>query len=327
MHRWRSPEQIPDDLPSTVVTLGNFDGVHRGHRAVLGRVVERAHDEGALAVAVTFDPHPLAVLRPGAAPALITSTPQRLDLLERAGLDGVLVMEFTRDLASWSPGRFVVDVFVRALHACCVVVGADTRFGARNSGDTDTLRALGREHGFDVVVVEDVGDGPDDNGRWSSTQVRDLLVEGEVGQAADLLGRPHTVGGVVVHGHHRGREIGYPTANLAQDSDGLVPADGVYAGWLLRPDAGDDTDAMLPAAISVGTNPTFDGVERTVEAYVLDRDDLDLYDEHVVVEFVERLRPMLRFDSVEELIERMAHDVDRAREILGAARRTPRPLK
>lgn len=319
VQRWRSPEQIPDDLGPSVVTLGNFDGVHRGHRAVLARCIAHAHERGASAVAVTFDPHPLAVLRPEVAPALITSTPQRLALLESAGLDGVLVMDFTRELASWSPERFVEEVFVEALHVCCVVVGADTRFGAKNSGDIETLRALGATHGFDVVVVEDVGE--EESARWSSTQVRDLLAEGEVAQAAELLGRTHTVGGVVVHGYHRGREIGYPTANLAQDSDGLVPADGVYAGWLVRPEvAADDPDAVLPAAISVGTNPTFEGVERTVEAYVLDRDDLDLYDEHVVVEFVERLRPMLRFDSVDDLITRMAQDVDHARELLARGR-------
>ena len=315
VQRWRSPEQIPDDLGPCVVTLGNFDGVHRGHRAVLSRCVAKAQERGAASVAVTFDPHPLAVLRPEVAPALITSTPQRLSLLADAGLDGVLVMDFTRELASWSPQRFVQEVFVEALNACCVVVGADTRFGAKNSGDIDTLRVLGRAHGFDVVVVEDVGEQQSE--RWSSTQVRELLGAGEVAQAAELLGRPHSVGGVVVHGHHRGREIGYPTANLAQDSDGLVPADGVYAGWLVRPGLPSGApDAVLPAAISVGSNPTFDGVERTVEAYVLDRDDLDLYDEHVVVEFVERLRPMLRFDSVEQLVARMGEDVQRARELL-----------
>lgn len=319
MQRWRTLEQIPDDLGRCVVTLGNFDGVHRGHRAVLDRCVSRAREEGGAAVAVTFDPHPLAVLRPEAAPALITSTAQRLDLLEHAGLDGVLLMEFTRELASWSPERFVQEVFVDALHGCAVVVGADTRFGVKNSGDVQTLAALGEQHGFDVVVVEDVGE--EQTARWSSSQVRTLLAEGEVGQAAELLARAHTVGGVVVHGHHRGREIGYPTANLAQDSDGLVPADGVYAGWLLRPEVeASDPDAVLPAAISVGTNPTFAGVERTVEAYVLDRDDLDLYDEHVVVEFVERLRPMLRFDSVDDLIARMAEDVDRARALLAPGR-------
>ncbi len=325
VHRWRSPQEIPDDLGRTVVTLGNFDGVHRGHSAVLTQVVARARADEELAVAVTFDPHPMAVLRPEATPALITSTPQRLDLLERAGLDAVLLMEFTRELATWSPERFVTEVFVDALHASCVVVGADTRFGAKNSGDIRTLHELGQVHGFEVVTVDDVGgareQASDADGaahpRWSSTLVRTLLADGEVGEAAQLLGRAHEVGGVVVHGYHRGREIGYPTANLAQDSDGLVPADGVYAGWLRRPGLpADAPDGVLPAAISVGTNPTFDGVERTVEAYVLDRDDLDLYDEHVVVEFVERLRPMLRFDSVDELIDRMAQDVDRARELL-----------
>ncbi|WP_284303853.1 bifunctional riboflavin kinase/FAD synthetase [Mobilicoccus caccae] len=322
MQRWTDLTEIPDDLSGSVVTLGNFDGVHRGHRAVLAQVVDRAREEGVPAVAVTFEPHPLAVLYPERAPELIASLDQRLDLLESVGLDAVLVMEFTRELATWSPERFVEDVFVTALHARAVVVGQDTRFGARNSGDVATLCELGEQFGFDVEALSDQGDA--DGGaprRWSSSQVRRLLDEGDVGAAAQVLGRAHAVSGVVVHGEHRGREIGYPTANLAQDSDGLVPADGVYAGWLLRPALPEGhTDHLLPAAISVGTNPTFDGVRRTVEAYVLDRTDLDLYGERVAVEFLEHLRPMLRFDSVEELVEQMRLDVDQARDLTTARR-------
>lgn len=320
MQRWNDVTQIPADLDGSVVTLGNFDGVHRGHRAVLAEVVARAAAAGLTSVAVTFDPHPLAVLFPERAPDLITSLEHRLSLLEAAGIDAVFVMEFTRELATWSPERFVHDVFVEALGARAVVVGQDTRFGAGNSGDVQTLLELGEKYGFEVVTVIDQGDdefGVGQSTRWSSTQVRGLLADGDVAGAAAVLGRPHRVSGVVVHGDHRGRDLGYPTANLEQHCAGLVPVDGVYAGWLLRPHLPEsDPDRVLPAAISVGTNPTFDGTQRRVESYVLDRTDLDLYGESVTVEFVERLRPTLRFDSVDELLEQMAQDVAACRRIL-----------
>lgn len=316
MHRWSDYTAVPDDIGRSVATLGNFDGVHRGHRAVLTRAVQTARERGLDAVAVTFDPHPVAVLRPEAAPGIITSTAQRLELLEQAGLDAVLLMDFTHELARWTPEEFVTRVFVDALHVDVVVVGADTRFGVRNSGDITTLRALGETHGFEVRVVHDVG-GDDNDNRWSSTQVRKLLCQGRVDSAAEVLGRRHQVEGTVVHGDHRGRELGYPTANLAQDSQGLVPDDGVYAGWLLRPTLpADHPDSRLPAAISIGTNPTFDGTQRRVEAYVLDRSDLDLYGEHVAVEFVAHIRPTLRFDGVDALVERMSTDVQECRRVL-----------
>ncbi|MEP7194639.1 MAG: bifunctional riboflavin kinase/FAD synthetase [Actinomycetota bacterium] len=315
MLRWTDLIQIPQGYGPSVVTLGNFDGVHRGHRAVLSTVVERARADGAHAVAVTFDPHPVAVLHPERAPQIITSPEQRLDLLATTGLDAVLVMEFTREFAQLTPERFVVDVFVKALGASVVVVGEDTRFGVRNSGDVSTLRQLGVEHGFEVLILDDIGDG----GRWSSSRVRGLVAEGDVAAAAEILGRPHQVSGEVVHGDHRGRELGYPTANLSQESAGLIPADGVYVGRLIRPKLPDrDVDRSLPAAISIGTNPTFAGTERRVEAHVLDRLDLDLYGETVVFEFIERLRPTLRFDSIEDLILQIAADVERAREVLSS---------
>jgi riboflavin kinase / FMN adenylyltransferase len=316
--RWHGLDDIPADLGPTVVTLGNFDGVHRGHREVLTRVVREATERGATPVAVTFEPHPIAVLYPDRAPAAVMSLGQRLDALEAVGLGATLVLEFTAEFAQQTPEQFVRDTFVEALGAVAVVVGKDTRFGVRNSGDVDTLRELGETHGFEVLALDDLGEG-DTTARWSSTQLRAELLEGSVAHAAQILGRPHRVAGTVVHGDHRGRELGYPTANLSQDHEGLVPADGVYAGWLLRLDvAADDPDRTLPAAVSVGTNPTFDGRQRRVEAYVLDRTDLDLYGERVVVEFVDRLRPTLRFDGVDALVEQMAQDVDRCREILSA---------
>ncbi len=315
MHRWNDLSQIPADLGPTVVTLGNFDGVHRGHKAVLQAVLQLASERGAQTVAVTFDPHPVAVLHPERAPAPVTSLEHRLDLIEHVGLDAVLVEEFTHELALMSPEDYVRTVFVDALHACAVVVGEDTRFGHKNSGDAATLRELGARYGFEVMTVADLGEGQ----RWSSSLVRQRLGDGDVAGAAAVLGRPHRVMGTVVHGDHRGRELGYPTANLSQDAQGMIPADGVYAGWLTRVALDDDDqERVLPAAISVGTNPTFEGTKRRVEAYVLDRTDLDLYGDQVAVEFVERLRPTLKFDSVEELLAVMSDDVARCREVLSS---------
>ncbi len=317
MERWNDLGDIPEGFGPSVVTLGNFDGVHAGHRAVLGEVVTRARAVGARAVAVTFDPHPLQVLHPDRAPALITSLGQRLELMASTGLDAVLVMEFTRELAAWSPERFVRRVMVEALGAKVVVVGRDTRFGHRNSGDVETLRQLGSDLGFEVDVI---GDRVPRSGerRWSSSWVRELLLAGDVADAAEVLARPHRLAGEVVHGDHRGRELGFPTANLGASVEGLVPADGVYAGWMLRRELPEGhPDRLLPAAVSIGTNPTFDGVSRRVEAYVLDRTDLDLYGEHVSLELVARLRATERFDRVDALVAQMHEDVRACRRVLG----------
>jgi riboflavin kinase/FMN adenylyltransferase len=324
---WRDLGEAPPGFGPSAVTIGNFDGVHRGHLAVLGRTVQaaKAHQaEGWRSVAITFAPHPLAVLHPERAPQPLSTVEHRLELLADTGLDAVLMLPFTAELAQWSPRRFVQDVMVNALGARQIVVGSDTRFGRLNAGDISTLRDLGTELGFAVDEVADLKTENADR-RWSSTLARELIARGDVGEATEVLGRPHRVTGVVVHGDHRGRELGYPTANLTTDAIGAVPADGVYAGWLVR--AGEDgepgvcarhdTGERLPAAISVGTNPTFDGEERRVEAYVLDRTDLDLYGERIAVEFVERLRPTLRFDGIEPLIKQMNEDVARCREVLG----------
>lgn len=316
MLRLTDPHDLPADFGPTVVTLGNFDGVHRGHAAVMQRVAQEAHARGLKSVAVTFEPHPLAVLAPDKAPEMLTGMKDRLFLLEQLGLDAVVVMPFTRELAAETPREFVEGTFVDALGARAVVVGKDTRFGIKNSGDIDTLCELGQEFGFDVVALDDVGPGV----RWSSTQVRELLAAGKVDEAADVLGRHHCVVGEVVKGFQRGRELGFPTANLARDADGVVPADGVYAGWLVRRELPQDhPEYRLPAAISVGTNPTFDIPERTAEAYVLDRDDLELYGERVAIEFVGRLRGNVKFDSIDELIEQMHADVAASRPVLGCS--------
>ena len=313
MRTWRSLDAVAAaGLGRTVVTIGNFDGVHLGHRHVVSRAREVAADLGVEhVVAVTFDPHPVAVLRPEHAPPTLTTLDARLELLTEAGVDDALVVAFNRDVAAWSPERFVEEILVGALHARAVVVGANFRFGNRAAGDLDTLREAGRQHGFEVVGVElDGGDQV-----WSSTYVRDRLAAGDVEGAAEALGRPFTVRGEVVPGERRGRELGYPTANVPTSARQAVPADGVYAGWLRRLD-GDPSP--LPAAISVGTNPTFEGVRNhRVESYVLDRDDLELYGVTVEVSFVARLRGMQRFDTVDQLLAAMADDVRRAREILG----------
>jgi riboflavin kinase/FMN adenylyltransferase len=309
---WRSMTEVPADLGRTVVTIGNFDGVHLGHQHVVRRAVEVAGEVGVDdVVAVTFDPHPIAVLRPEHAPPTLTTIDERLALLEEAGVDDVLVVPFSRGIADWTPEEFIDRIVVGALHAKAVVVGANFRFGNRAAGDCATLREAGATRDF-VVEGITLDGGPQ---VWSSTYVRNCLAAGDVAGAAEALGRPFTVRGKVVKGDERGRELGFPTANVPTNGVAAAPADGVYAGWLRRLDTGEE----YPAAISVGTNPTFDGErERRVESYVLDRTDLELYGAEVEVAFVERLRGMIRFDGVDKLVETMHDDVRRAREILGA---------
>lgn len=328
MQRWTDLAEVPADFGPSVVTVGNFDGVHRGHASVLTRMVADARAVGARSVAVTFTPHPQQVHRPDEAPPLLTGDADRLELLERTGLDAVLLLTYTLEFAQQTAEEFVRTYLVDGLRARTVVVGRDVRFGRGNAGDLATMVELGERFGFAVEVIEDVAPDPAEHPdalsdpltrRWSSTWVRELLVAGDVRQAARVLGRPHRVRGTVVHGDKRGRDLGFPTANLSPDATGMVPADGVYAGWLRRPalPAG-APDAVLPAAVSIGTNPTFAGAQRRVEAYVLDRTDLDLYGEEVVLELVERLRPTLRFDSVDALVERMHEDVEGVRAALAA---------
>lgn len=310
MERWYGLEQVPA-LTRSVVTIGNFDGVHRGHRSVLGAMVADARRLESTSVAVTFDPHPAVLHRPENAPPLITGLADRLELLAETGLDAALVVHYTREFAAQEPEEFVRRYLVDALRAAVVVVGRDVRFGRGNSGDLRTMVELGERYGFEVQVISDVHGGPDPVRRWSSTWVRELLAVGDVGGAAEILGRPHRVRGVVVRGDARGRELGFPTANLGPAAQGMVPADGVYAGWMRRVGHPSDApDGYLPVAISIGTNPTFDGHERRVEAHVPDRSDLELYGEEVVVEFVEMLRPTWKFDSVEALIAQMRTDVE-----------------
>lgn len=313
MRVWTSLSEVPADLGRTVVVIGNFDGVHLGHQHVIARASEIATAAGVPLVAVTFDPHPMAVLRPDHAPLTLTGIEARCALLGNAGADDVLAVPFSREIASWSPQEFIDRVLVDGLHALAVVVGANFRFGARASGDVASLTAAGLDAGFSVEGI-DLDGGPQ---VWSSTYIRTCLLAGDVEGAAEALGRPYSLSGEVIKGDQRGRELGFPTANVAIHGV-AAPADGVYAGWLLQRDV--EGAEPLPAAISVGTNPTFDGDrDRRVEAYVLDRTDLELYGACVEVSFVARLRGMVAFDGIDALIETMKGDVEETRKILSGA--------
>ena len=303
MQQWFHPAEVPASWGRSVVAIGVFDGVHAGHRAIVARAVNAAAELDASSVVVTFDPHPAYVVRPDAAPLLLGSVPERVELLASLGIDAVLVLPFDREMSSWTAEEFVQRLLVSRLHARRVVVGENFRFGNRALGDVALLRRLGESDDFDVDSVSLIGDAD----VVSSTLIRSLVADGLVSEAARALGRPYGLSGVVVRGDARGRELGYPTANLALPSGIAVPADGVYAGWLVRADG-----SRWPAAISVGTNPTFDGVERRVEAYALDV-EFDLYDERITIEFAERLRGMEKFDSVEDLVAQMADDVGAVR--------------
>jgi riboflavin kinase/FMN adenylyltransferase len=303
-----------------VVTIGVFDGVHRGHQEVVRRAVAKGRELGLPTVVLTFDPHPSEIIRPGSHPALLTTQRHRAELLAEIGVDAVLVLPFTVELSRWSPEEFVRTMLVDTLHAAAVVVGANFRFGHRAAGDVAALEYAGGRYGFEVVPVGLAApEGLESQRRFSSTEVRALIAAGGVEEAAKLLGRPHRVEGVVVRGDQRGRELGYPTANVETVPFAAIPDDGVYAGWLVLDVNKPDVSVRLPAAISIGTNPTFDGTERRVEAYALDRDDLDLYGTHVAVEFAARIRDTLKFDSVDALLDRMADDVKVARDIVNSA--------
>ncbi|MDQ0864190.1 bifunctional riboflavin kinase/FAD synthetase [Arthrobacter globiformis] len=323
VHIWNDPTEVPEDFGPSVVTIGNFDGVHRGHQQVLSQLIRTARLNSAKSVAVTFDPHPALIHRPESAPELIMGLHDKLQALGELGLDAILVMKYSLELASLTPEEFVGSVLVDSLHASHVVIGHDTRFGKGNSGDLNTMQELGERFGFEVLVISEFGsegfplhdDGGTDR-RCSSTWVREALREGDVDTAAAVLGRAHRMRGEVVHGAARGRDLGFPTANLSSDASGLIPADGIYAGWLV-----DEAGTRWPAAISVGSNPTFDGVSRQVEAHVIDRpeeriEDFDLYGQTVVVEFVTRLRGMVAYRGPEALVEQMRQDVLQTHDIL-----------
>ena len=312
MRVFESLGDVPADFGPTAVTIGKFDGVHAGHRRVIAELRELAAEAGLSSTVVTFDRNPLALLRPEACPPPLVSNQQKIELLSGLGVDSTVVLTFDRALSELSPEQFVRSILVDALHAQLVLVGSDFRFGARGAGSVDFLRSLGEQLGFEVRLVEDVTAA--EGRRASSTWIRELLAAGRVSEAGELLGYAPCVRAEVVHGEKRGRELGYPTANLSPDLEGLVPGDGVYAAWAT---VGEDRFA---AAVSVGNNPTFDGVpEKRVEAHLLDQ-DLDLYGKIIEVAFVEYVRGMVKYTTIEDLIVQMGDDSDRARNILGVTR-------
>lgn len=287
---------------SAVVVIGNFDGVHLGHRAVLARAAQ-VHP-GRRLIAVTFWPHPMSVVRPEKAPLLLSSLEQRVELLHEAGADRVEVVPFTDEFSRLTPAEFI-DQVLRPLGTGTVVVGRNFRFGHKAAGTLEDLRAAGLE-------VSDVGLVESGDRTTSSTEIRRLVAAGDIAAANAHLGRRFRFTGQVVHGLRRGHELGFPTANLTIPRNRVVPADGVYSGFLTRLDVA-DADAW-PVAISVGKNPTFDDVpEAVVEAHVIDRDDLDLYGVEVAVDFVEFLRGNVKFTGVADLVAQIRADVDHCR--------------
>ncbi|MET8349410.1 MULTISPECIES: bifunctional riboflavin kinase/FAD synthetase [unclassified Micromonospora] len=309
MQRWRGYDAAPGGWGRSVVTIGVFDGVHKGHQATIGHAVARARELGVQSVVVTFDPHPAEVVRPGSHPAVLTEPARKAELIEALGVDVLCVVPFTPEFSRLPAEQFVHDILVEHLHAALVVVGSNFRFGHRAAGDVALLERLGQTFGFAVeggpLVAED-------GTVFSSTYIRSCVDAGDVGAAAAALGRSHRLEGVVVRGDQRGRELGFPTANLLCHRYAAVPADGVYAARLIRRGQREP----LMAAVSVGTNPTFSGRERRVEAYALDFDG-DLYGERLALDFVAHLRGQIRYDSIEPLIAQMEQDVERTRRALG----------
>ena len=289
---------------TNVVVIGVFDGVHKGHQQLLKRAKDIA--DGRPIVVLTFDPHPTTVFAPDKAPTMLTTLADRVELLKIHNADQVAVMKFNEKFAAMSPEDFVSTVLVNQLHASTVIVGKNFTYGHKAAGNVESLIKAGLQNNFTVEAQELKADTE----VISSSRIRKLVIEGKVEEARELLSRPHRLDGVVVHGEKRGREIGYPTANLGNIDGQTIPADGVYAGWLT---VGIN---FWPAAISIGTNPTFEGERgRQVEAYALDQEGLELYDKSASIEFGWYLRPTLKFDGLDELLVQMKLDCDKAREL------------
>lgn len=326
MDIWSGLDSVPADLQGSVVTIGVFDGLHRGHQSLIGEAKKQAEELGVPCVMVTFDPHPIAVFLPGKEPTRLAPLDYRLNLAAECGVDAALVIDFTKELAGLSAEEYFTTMIVDTLHARSVVVGENFTFGVNGAGTESTMRELGQKFGVNVTIAPLLHD---DDQRICSTLVRDYLDQGEVERANWALGRRYAVRGEVVRGAGRGgKELGYPTANLYLPTSVALPADGVYAGWFTITDDREidkeisrDIDGTMvpgvryPTAISVGTNPTFGDERRSVEAFILDQ-EADLYGHHVMVEFVGHLRDMVKFNGVDELLDAMARDVTNAREIL-----------
>ncbi|GJF09540.1 riboflavin biosynthesis protein [Mycolicibacterium cyprinidarum] len=326
MQRWRGQDEIPTDWGRCVVTIGVFDGVHRGHQELIGRAVKAGRSRGIPTVLMTFDPHPMEVVFPGSHPAQLTTLTRRAELVEEMGIDVFLVMPFTPDFMKLTPDRYVHELLVERLHVVEVMVGENFTFGKKAAGNVDLLRKAGDRFGFAVDSLELVSEVAEtkrhETVTFSSTYIRSCVDAGDMVAAAEALGRAHRVEGVVVRGEGRGTVLGFPTANIAPPMYSAIPADGVYAAWFTVLGHGPVVGTVTPgeryqAAVSVGTNPTFSGRTRTVEAFVLDT-TADLYGQHVAVDFVARLRGQEKFESVADLVAAIGADTERARTILGA---------
>lgn len=312
MHVITDLSEVPDDIAPSAITIGKFDGLHFGHLWLVSQLHAEARRRHLNPVVVTFDRHPAALFRPESAPPPIVSVRQKVDLLRRQGLKATVVVPFTREFASLEPYDFVEHLLVERLGVKLLLVGRDFRFGRGGAGDVEFLAAHAEEFGYELVVARDE-EGPAGR-RASSTWIRELLAEGDVRTVTEVLGRYHVLAAEVVHGAKRGRTIGFPTANLSTDVEGLIPGDGVYAGWF------HDGTSVYPTAVSVGNNPTFEGVpQKQVEAYVIG-EKLDLYGKRVQVAFVDRIRSMEKFSSVDELTAQLADDIEVAKRLLGITR-------
>jgi len=305
---------------SSVVTIGAFDGLHIGHRTIIGRVIEQASEsEGRRSVLVTFDRHPASLVRPESAPKLLSTHEHKVELLSQTGLDATAVITFDESQAAESPEEFVERVLVNCLRAEIVVVGEDFHFGRGRSGNVELLRRLGERHGFSVRPLQLVSTGETIT---SSTAIRSAIATGDVEAAGVMLDRPFEVRGVVRRGDARGRTIGFPTANIEVSTKYAQPAEGVYAAWYVR-EFPDGSTVSLPAAVNIGRRPTFyeHAPFALIEAHVIDGRDLDLYEEKARLQFVARLRAEKKFDSLEDLKQQLEVDIDEARRRLSGQAR------
>jgi riboflavin kinase/FMN adenylyltransferase len=298
---------LPTELGPTAVTIGKFDGIHLGHQQLIFETIESAEEHSLVPTVITFDRHPFSLLDPDAEPAPLIGQRQKHFLLQEAGIELVLNMPFDDQLASLSAKDFISRILVESLHAKVVVVGEGFRFGANQQGDVNLLRELGKELGFVVRVIPHF---EIDGEVVSTSRIRNLLLEGNVSLAAKLLGRFHSTTGLIEHGLKIGREIGFPTANMARDAEGFLPKDAVYAGWLYA-----DGERYM-TALSVGINETFTAVPRLLEAHVIDVTGLDLYEKVATVEYVEFIRDAAKFNGVEDLVAEINRDLDKIRAIL-----------
>lgn len=308
MKSFTSLDQISKTLTASAVTVGKFDGIHLGHQKLIGALRSAAEEHDLATVVVTFDRHPDVLLNPDNSKLPIIGPKLKESLIADTGVENLLTLPFDQELANLLPEQFVKQILVDGLKAKIVLVGEDFRFGHRGSGDVHLLRDLGQQLGFEVRVISSA---EIDGQKISTSKIREYLDEGNVVAASEMLGRVHASVGMIEHGLKIGRSIGFPTANMARDCEGYLPLDGVYAGWLC-------VDGQRHAAAhSVGINETFQAVPRLVESHVLDRNDIDLYDKVVTLEFIDFIRPAAKFNGVEDLVEEINRDLVKVRKVLG----------